>query len=401
MKSLLRECALLSLQWNRPSCDATRHHPYLEQTMRLLTALAALFLVAVAAHAHEVRPTIATLYIESDRSVVLTLDTNAEALLAEIGPEHEDTDNAPNAQLYDDLRALPAAELQERLRDFVPRYVAEGLVTAQGEPVPLRLDTITVPPVGDISLPRATLLSLSGTLPEATPTFGWSFPATYGASVLRIERPGQEIDGRFFAAGDSAADLPVGIAEQRAWWQTAIDYIIAGFDHILPKGLDHILFVLGLFFLSPRLKPLVWQVSAFTLAHTVTLAMGLYGVLNISPSIVEPLIALSIVYVAVENIVTKELHPWRPLIVFLFGLLHGLGFAGVLAEFGLPEGQVPLALISFNVGVELGQLTVIAIAFVLVGWAFNKAWYRKGIAIPASLGIGLMGAYWFLERTVL
>lgn len=181
-----------------------------------------------------------------------------------------------------------------------------------------------------------------------------------------------------------------------------IDYIPVGYTHILPKGADHILFVLGLFFLSPRLRPLLWQVSAFTLAHTITLALGARGVIQISPALVEPLIAASITVVALENIFVRRLHPWRPLLVFGFGLLHGLGFAGVLGEFGLPQGQFLAALIGFNLGVELGQLTVILVAFVTVGlWFGHRRWYRGRIAIPASLVIAGIGAWWVLERTLL
>ena len=115
-------------------------------------------------------------------------------------------------------------------------------------------------------------------------------------------------------------------------------------------------------------------------------------------SIVEPLIAASIVYVAVENIFAKGLNPWRPFVIFGFGLLHGLGFASVLGEFGLPDGQFIPALIAFNIGVELGQLTVIALAFLAVGWFARKSWYRAGIAIPASCIIAAVGAYWCIER---
>ena len=104
---------------------------------------------------------------------------------------------------------------------------------------------------------------------------------------------------------------------------------------------------------------------------------------------------------AVENIFHSSLNRWRPLVIFGFGLLHGLGFASVLGEFGLPAGQFVPALIGFNVGVELGQLAVIAIAFVLVGWAMQRDWYRSRIAVPASCVIAAVGAYWFIERVFL
>jgi len=196
--------------------------------------------------------------------------------------------------------------------------------------------------------------------------------------------------------------LSDGAAVAASGWDTFVTYIPVGFDHILPKGLDHILFVLGLFFLSAGLGALIWQISAFTLAHTITLAAGALGWVTISGAIVEPLIAASIVFIAVENIVSNRLNKWRPVVIFAFGLLHGLGFASVLGEFGLPQAQFIPALIGFNIGVEIGQLTVIAIAFGLFGlWFGRKPWYRARIAIPASVLIALIGAYWFVERVFL
>ena len=111
-------------------------------------------------------------------------------------------------------------------------------------------------------------------------------------------------------------------------------YLQLGFVHIVPEGLDHILFVLGIFLLTTRLRPILVQVTAFTIAHSVTLGLTMYGVVALRPRIVEPLIALSVAYVAIENIVTSKLTPWRPAVVFCFGLLHGMGFAGVLGELG-------------------------------------------------------------------
>ncbi|MGE4190536.1 MAG: HupE/UreJ family protein [Thermoanaerobaculia bacterium] len=179
-------------------------------------------------------------------------------------------------------------------------------------------------------------------------------------------------------------------------------YSRLGFEHILPRGLDHICFVLGLFLLSTRWRPLLLQISAFTLAHTLTLGAAVYGVVRLSPSIVEPLIALSIAWVAIENLWTSELKPWRTALVFAFGLLHGLGFAGVLAEVGVPPSRFLAALLSFNLGVEAGQLTVVAGAFLLVGARFSqRSWYRQRVVLPASLAIAAIGVWWLVERTLL
>ena len=132
--------------------------------------------------------------------------------------------------------------------------------------------------------------------------------------------------------------------------------------------------MVGLFLLGTRWRPLLLQVTLFTIAHSVTLGLSMLGIVSLPSSIVEPLIAFSIAYVAVENLFTTELSPWRGALVFLFGLLHGLGFAGVLGELGMPRGQFGLALVSFNVGVELGQLSVIALADA-----------RRGLVAPVAI----------------
>jgi hypothetical protein len=180
--------------------------------------------------------------------------------------------------------------------------------------------------------------------------------------------------------------------------RAAMRYLALGFLHIVPRGPDHILFVLGLFLLSTYLKPLLWQVTAFTIAHSITLGLALYGVVRLPSIIVEPIIALSIAFVAIENLMTTDLKPWRPFVVFAFGLVHGLGFAGVLRDVGLPRSQFATALVSFNVGVELGQLSVIALAFVVVGWWRRREWYRRAIVLPASSVIAAIAIFWTIQR---
>jgi hypothetical protein len=146
------------------------------------------------------------------------------------------------------------------------------------------------------------------------------------------------------------------------------------------------------------LKPLLWQVTAFTVAHSITLVLSSCTDVSLPAQVVEPLIALSIALVAAENVLTTQLQPWRPAVVFGFGLLHGLGFAGVLQETGLPAGDFFTALLAFNVGVELGQLAVIGLAFAAVGAFRERSWYRPRLAIPASCLIVLVGLYWTVER---
>ena len=180
---------------------------------------------------------------------------------------------------------------------------------------------------------------------------------------------------------------------------TVLLYIKLGFQHIIPLGIDHILFVLSLFLLNPKLKPVLVQATAFTVAHTVTLGLSMYQVINPPSAIVEPIIALSIMYVAMENIISPKLKPSRVGIVFLFGLIHGMGFASVLSNLGLPEKSFLTSLLMFNVGVELGQITIIVLAYFLLAKIFGKKpYYRKYIVIPLSAIIFVIATYWTIER---
>jgi hydrogenase/urease accessory protein HupE len=177
-------------------------------------------------------------------------------------------------------------------------------------------------------------------------------------------------------------------------------YAHSGFVHIIPLGLDHILFVLGLFLFSLSGRVLFYQISLFTLAHTLTLALSSLGIVRIAGQIVEPLIALSIAYVAIETIWAKSRFSLqRALLIIGFGLLHGLGFASVLADFGLPNAQFIPALISFNIGVEAGQIALVFPLYLLVRWWRPPArFYRFSIQIPVSVLIASIGLYWTLER---
>lgn len=178
-------------------------------------------------------------------------------------------------------------------------------------------------------------------------------------------------------------------------------YLWWGVTHILPHGVDHVLFILALYFSSRHVRPLIWQVTAFTAAHTLTLALAALGLIDLPSRLVETLIAVSIAYAAAENLFRTEPAPWRPALVFAFGLLHGLGFAGVLSSLGLPAGQTVPALLAFNVGVEIGQLAVLAAAFALTVWFREKAWYRRFVVMPVSALIALTALYWAVERAFL
>lgn len=368
--------------------------------IRLLLAALLVGSIVAPAAAHEFEIRDALVVVRADGSYLADLRVDVDALALGVSPTVDD------AELVAALEAMSPAELAlavERAHDTVRRRVR---VRFDGQPADPRVEFPGDAPGDERPTVLGTIARLSGRVPDDAGDLVFSASRAFGVVQLTVldER---SLDGTrvVLAPGerspawklDRAASADAGAPDTPS---TVLRYTRLGFEHILPLGLDHILFVIGLFLLSTRLAPLLWQVSAFTLAHTVTLALSTSGVIALPASIVEPLIALSIAYVAIENLVTERLHPWRPALVFGFGLLHGLGFAGVLRELGLPEGEWLPALISFNIGVELGQLAVIGLAFLAVGWFRERDWYRPAIVRPASLVIALIALYWTITRSL-
>ena len=353
--------------------------------------------------AHQLDFTDSLLVLKKDGTFQLDLVCDLDALALGVSP------TVDSALLAAEIRGLDAADrgaLENRLRRSFERRVR---VLFDGEPAAF---SVFFPQRGtslaeeaEIPTVLGVVARLEGRIPGAPQAV--QVRASRAFPPLRLTVLHQETtSGRheLLEQGAESTLFPVsGVpAETDGSALSQADLIgrygVLGFLHIVPRGLDHILFVLGLFLLSSRFRPLLFQVTAFTLAHAVTLALATYGLVRLPSSIVEPVIALSIVWIGVENVLGDELKPWRPAVVFLFGLLHGLGFAGVLAELGLPEGEWLPALVSFNVGIEIGQLAVLGLAFLAVGWARDRPWYRSRITVPLSLGIAAVGLFWAIER---
>ena len=178
-------------------------------------------------------------------------------------------------------------------------------------------------------------------------------------------------------------------------------YTVSGVEHIV-IGYDHIAFLIALLLWARRFWPVAKVVTAFTIAHSVTLALAVLDVVSLPAAVVEPLIAASIVWVAAENFFFRDVgRRWR--IAFLLGLVHGFGFAGVLRDFGLPPDALALALAFFNIGVEIGQVAIVAAAvpLLLAIDRFTAGERSRGFVMASSAAIGLLGAYWLVERTLL
>ncbi len=343
----------------------------------LSSAVLIWFTVLSTAHAHEVIPSIGDMRVV-DGEVIFDIRTNVESFVAGVNlTETADINASAQAATYDELRALSPDQLTARFNAFWPDLAAAITLNVDGAALTPELRNIAVDPVGNVEVVRFSTISFAAVLPEGADTVQMGWAPEFGVLVLRQMDVPAPYDG-YLEAGALSDNISLAGGGQATWLETFIDYIPVGFDHIVPKGLDHILFVLGLFFLAARFRPLLLQVSLFTVAHTITLALAALGYTQFIDDftqgslgvafidIVEPLIALSIAYVAIENIFMKGISPWRPFVIFVFGLLHGLGFASVLGEFGLPDDTFVAALIGFNVGVEVGQLAVIAAMFFFV-----------------------------------
>lgn len=361
-------------------------------------------MIGFQAAAHEVRPAIADFRVTENR-LVLEIRLNLEALLAEIylaevdPAAMVDTDEAQQADVYTRLRSQTGQALAGELAADWDRVAGKITILADNARLTLNLTEVLVPDDTPDDLARDSKVFASTALPRGTKSLQIGWARAFGPLVLRQDASVTDPYTGYLQNGEISPPIQLAGGDAQSALGVFWSYGKIGFVHIVPKGVDHILFVLGLFLLSLQLRPLLMQVTAFTLAHTVTLALGMLGIVTISPAIVEPLIALSIVYVAVENIVIGKLSPWRPFVVFGFGLLHGLGFAAVLGEIGLNPAQFVTGLIGFNLGVEVGQLFIIAVAFALIGyWFRHKPWYRSRITNPASAIIALVALYWTVER---
>lgn len=364
-----------------------------------VAGLAIYCVLAGPASAHDFTITDVTAVLRSNGTFRIEMIVDVDALALGVPPS---TDSAEVAAT---LRAMSPSELtaaREMAKETISRRVRikfDGVkvapaVSFPGEEMPTSPE--------DPPTILGIIARLNGEIPpEAIDfTFGCSraFGPVHLAIIDQISRG--NVTHILGPSEDSPPHTIGSTVPPTSRLDTAGRYLMLGFTHILPHGLDHILFVLGLFLLSARWRPLLWQITAFTVAHTATLGLSITGVFSLPSEIVEPLIALSIAYVAVENIFTERMGPWRPALVFMFGLLHGLGFADVLHELGLPPGELVTALAAFNIGVEFGQIAVVLLAFAAVGWARKRDWYHQAIVIPISAAIALTGLYWTVERTL-
>ncbi len=357
-----------------------------------------------------VKPALVEINVDKERLINVEVRASIEALLTGINAQYKNTQDSPNADEYDEFRKMPASELQLAFASFKQQFLQSIFLHAIDKAgkvkLSLEVESVDIPPTGYTKVPRISVIRLKTKLPQSADALQWYYPAKFGDNAVRVRQVDKQNEQWHWSQWQwlrkdeaSQAFSLTEIVARQSVPEVIASYIVIGFEHIVPKGLDHIMFILGLFLLSTHWRPLLWQVTMFTVAHTITLGLAMNNIVELPANVVEPLIALSIAYVGVENVLSKELHKSRLILVFGFGLLHGLGFAGVLSDFGMPQNDFAVALISFNVGVELGQLAVISLAFISLGfWFKDQQIYRKIVVVPGSAFISIIGLYWFLER---
>ena len=380
----------------------------MQKILQKLSLFLTVISLYVPVYADVVKPALVEISVFSDARVSVEIRTSIEALLTGINGRYRNTQDAPNSDEYDALRELEAEDLQKEFTAFHPVLLEGVNLRVDGVVVPLEMGEIDIAPPGYTKVPRASVIRLVGTIPEGSMSLQWYYPLKFGDQAVRVRQVNEEA-GEYHWSGhqwvkDDVPSEPFSLTEvftKPTFWSVAAMYIEAGFLHIIPKGLDHILFILGIFLISMRLKPLLLQATMFTIAHSLTLSLGVFGLVNLPPQVIEPLIALSIAYVAFENLASERLSRFRLPVVFAFGLLHGLGFASILTEFGLPEDLYVAALLWFNVGVEFGQIALLVFAYLAITtWFANPSVYRRFVVIPGSLAIGGLGTYWMVERAI-
>ena len=350
---------------------------------------------------HELSPNIVNLQLEKNR-IDIKFTTNLEAYLAGVDFSIiNNTNEHDEEEYYKKLRKLNKSELTDIFLKNWDSFISLFYISLE-DGTKLNNFNFSKVDTENIDNPDVSRLSTVHFFIENPGMKSFTFQASSILGEIIFRQTGvQNGVTQYLFTGEKSEIVSSVAGKPIIWYDTFLEYIPVGFTHILPKGLDHILFVLGLLFLTPKFYPLLLQISIFTLAHTITLAISSLKIITISSKIVEPLIAASIIYIAVENFFNSSLTKNRSITIFFFGLLHGLGFASVLSNFGLPSANFVWALVGFNIGVEIGQITIIFVFYAIcIYWINTKNYYIKFISMPGSAIIALIGVFWFFERTL-
>jgi hypothetical protein len=347
---------------------------------------------SVPVEAHEPGTTRVIANFTADRTYTIELTTDAPTLLARLEVARKQPRSSP-ATIADYRRGFAA------LCDEIGRHLDASF---DGTPV-LVAPTCTVDDA--VTGPEPSLASLGvtvrfdGPIPAGASHFTWQYELTYATYALTIVSSDGSADETLWLEGGQVS--PVALLDRLA---VPIAHAVVagrsfrlGFTRFLPNGLGQVLFVLGMVLLNRRPSSILWQVGAFTFAHSIALALTRYGLLSLSSSVVQPLIVLSVIYLACDNLVSPELRLSRIMLICLFGLIHGIALADALGPGTLIRSPLPGDLFWFNVGIEAAQLALIVGTCVVVGGWSQRERHRQLVVVPASALMALIGLMWILH----
>ncbi len=363
------------------------------------------FLFSGFAHADVVKPALVEISIFNDKKVEISIDLSIEAVMTGIGTQYKNTTDAPNSDQYDELRALEAEALRERFKGFENDFLKQFRFLVNGEKKPLTLSNVFIDIIGYKQRPRKSTLTYTTQLKQWPKVLFWQYPEVYGDSALRWRIYEKDkytwSDWSWLRDGKPSGNIVIDHPEPMSGMDRFNQFVSIGFDHVIPLGWDHILFIVGMALSSLLWKRLLLLVTTFTLAHTFTLGLATYGLVDVPARIVEPLIAFSIAYVAIENLIKQSSSRRQNIIVFIFGLIHGLGFASMLKTFEMPAQHFFVTLLGFNVGVEIAQIAIVLfVVSIVLGAKALKLNYHQLLVTPISIVIALIGVWWGIERII-
>ncbi len=360
-------------------------------------------LFSTSSTSHEIKPSIAD-FTYDEKYLNFKIRLNAELILSNIDAStFSNTDSSSLSDIYDKFRILSKKDLEEMFQNSWSKISSNIDIKINNETKKINLIKTEVEDIKNFEISRDTHVYFRVLLDENSEQFTFRWIKNYGPIILRENNNNKsedELVTEYLQSGIESSQFSFKENNFRKTFNSFTKFLVLGIQHIIPKGLDHILFIFGLFLFSSSLKKLISQITIFTIAHSITLIFVSLSLMKINSQIVEPIIALSIFYIGLENIFKKYIKEYlRYVVILFFGLLHGLGFALVLSDIGYRSTDLFINLVSFNIGIEVAQISIVLVLylFIALNFAKNKN-YRNLFQVPSSILISSIGLYWFFER---
>ena len=352
---------------------------------------------------HEIKPSIADFFYD-ENYLNFKIRLNAELILSDIDASNvSNTDSSSLSQIYDEFRILNNKDLEQIFQNSWNQISSNIEIKINNVSKQTNLIKIEVEDIQNFEISRDSYVYFRVLLDKNSEQFTFNWIKKYGPIILRENNNNKledELFTEYLQSGKVSNQFSFNENNFEKKLDSFIKFFVLGVQHIIPKGLDHILFIFGLFLFSSSLRKLITQITIFTIAHSITLIFVSLSVMKINPQIVEPIIALTIVYVGLENIFKNYIKEYfRYVVILFFGLLHGLGFALVLSDIGYRSTDLFINLFSFNIGIEVAQISIVLVLYILIALNFAKNKnYRIFFQVPSSILISSIGLYWFFER---